>query len=366
MRTLPNITSLRFFLATFVVIFHTNLFFQNRGFLYLNDFAIFKKGIEAVYIFFSLSGFLIIRQLYLEKEKSSTINLKKFFLRRIFRIFPLYYLVLIIGFVYYRFLLPTMGFEFENNYDFATGLLLSVTFFPNILYTYHPGSIIEILWSIGIEEQFYLAIAPLFFFLPLKRVVAFLTAFTVIYFLLFFSDGFALARDYQMFFFYFSFSGICSIVLLKYGFPGILYKFRHLFYILSILYFTTNYFEDYLLDFSYHLISMILFGITICLLVRTPIRLLDNKPMIYLGKISYGIYMIHSIVLQLVGLIYLKKLANLQLSKLTLFVILYGSVLLITILFSHLSYKYYEAYFLRLYDRFSQRNKPTQSQPQKD
>jgi len=352
MRTLPNITSLRFFLATFVVIFHTRLFFQNRGFAYLNDLAIFNKGIEAVYIFFSLSGFLIIRQLYLEKEKSSSINLKKFFLRRIFRIFPLYYLVLTIGFVYYRLLLPSMGIEFNNDYDFVTGLLLGITFFPNILYTYHPGSIIHILWSIGIEEQFYLVIAPLFFFLPLRRVIIFLAVFTVIYFTMFFSGRFPLLKDYQMYFFYFSFSGICSILLLKHEFPKTIFKFRYLFYAAFILYFTTSYFKDYLPGFSYHLFGMFLFGITICSLVTKPIKLLDNKPMIYLGKISYGIYMIHSIVLQLVGFIYLKKLANLHLSNLSLFVILYGSALLITIVCSHFSYKYYETYFLRFYDKF--------------
>lgn len=79
MKLLPNLTGLRFVLAFLVVIFHIPQFCQNRGFPYYNNLSIFNKGEEAVYMFFSLSGFLIIRQLYIEKSVSSSVNLKKFF-----------------------------------------------------------------------------------------------------------------------------------------------------------------------------------------------------------------------------------------------------------------------------------------------
>lgn len=168
MKLLPNLTGLRFFLAFLVVIFHVPQFCQNRGFPYFNSLAIFNKGDEAVYMFFSLSGFLIIRQLYVEKLNTNSVNIKIFFLKRILRIFPLYYLVLTFGFIYYRFILPYFGFDYENNYDLVYGIFLSYTFFPNVLIHYSPGGIIEALWSIGIEEQFYLLIAPLIFIIPFK------------------------------------------------------------------------------------------------------------------------------------------------------------------------------------------------------
>jgi peptidoglycan/LPS O-acetylase OafA/YrhL len=94
MKLLPNLTGLRFLLAFLVVIFHIPQFCQNRGFPYYNNLSIFNKGEEAVYMFFSLSGFLIIRLLYIEKSVSNSVNLKKFFIRRVLRIFPLYYLIL--------------------------------------------------------------------------------------------------------------------------------------------------------------------------------------------------------------------------------------------------------------------------------
>lgn len=90
--TIPNITSLRFILAMLVVIFHISEFFQKRGFPYYNNLAVFHKGSEAVYGFFALSGFLIIKQLYKEKKATGTIALKAFYTRRMLRIFPLYYL----------------------------------------------------------------------------------------------------------------------------------------------------------------------------------------------------------------------------------------------------------------------------------
>ena len=95
MKYLPNLTSIRFILAILVVIFHIPQFFENRGLPFYNGLAIFNKGEEAVRMFFSLSGFLIIKQLYEEKRIRSTINIKSFFLKRMLRIFPLYYLVLV-------------------------------------------------------------------------------------------------------------------------------------------------------------------------------------------------------------------------------------------------------------------------------
>lgn len=74
----PNITAIRFILALMVVLFHIALFSENRDFPFYNNLAIFHKGTEAVYMFFSLSGFLIIKQLFDEKKHTNSINLKVF------------------------------------------------------------------------------------------------------------------------------------------------------------------------------------------------------------------------------------------------------------------------------------------------
>tara|TARA_R110002073_G_scaffold325707_3_gene505035 strand:+ start:2789 stop:3877 length:1089 start_codon:yes stop_codon:yes gene_type:complete len=344
----PNLTPIRFILALLVVIYHIAQFSENRDFPFYNDLAIFHKGTEAVYMFFSLSGFLIIKQLYDEKNNTNSIHLKSFYLRRILRIFPLYYLVVIIGFLYYYLILPFFGFEFENNYDLLSGILLSITFFPNIFSTYSPGGILEILWSIGIEEQFYLFIAPLFLLLPLKRMVLFLGGFTAIYFIVYFSKYIDFLKTYNMLFFYFSFGGICSILLSQSIIKSFIKKFRYLFLLIFIIYFTTAIFSNNLNIIYYNLFSLILFGLTISALTIKPIKILQNKTMDYLGKISYGIYMYHAIAMQLVGFIYLKVISKFGFHNTFDVLILNFTIIILTILISHFSFKYYESYFLNI------------------
>ena len=344
MKLLPNLTGLRFFLAFLVVIFHVPQFCQNRGFPYFNSLAIFNKGDEAVYMFFSLSGFLIIRQLYIEKLNTNSVNLKNFFLKRVVRIFPLYYLVLTFGFIYYRFILPYFGFDYENNYDLVYGIFLSYTFFPNIFSHFSPGGIIEVLWSIGIEEQFYLLIAPLIFIIPFKYIIRFLIVFTIFYFIMYFSETIKFISNYKMLFFYFSFSGLCSILSLN---KNIKFQFfKYFCFLLFIIYFTTSIFRNNLTDTYFHLISMILFGLTLCCFTGKPIKFLENKIVTYLGKISYGIYMYHTIMMQFVGYLFLKSNIYLHISNLYSIIIFHVLVLISTIITAHLSFKYFESYFL--------------------
>src|SRR5258706_1008185 len=58
--------------------------------------AIFGNGVFGVYIFFVISGFLITTLLLKEKVRTGTISLKKFYIRRFLRIFPVAYLYLFV------------------------------------------------------------------------------------------------------------------------------------------------------------------------------------------------------------------------------------------------------------------------------
>lgn len=350
MKVLPNLTGLRFILASLVVIFHIPHFCENRGFPFFNSLPIFNKGEEAVYMFFSLSGFLIIRQLFLEKSVSNSINLRKFFLKRVLRIFPLYYLVLTFGLLYYRLILPYFGFSFQNNYDLLYGVFLSYTFFSNIFVLYQPGGIIEILWSIGIEEQFYVLIAPLILLLPFKYITRFLLAFTVIYFLLYFSQSMSFLKSYNMLFFYFSFSGICSILTLNKKIK--LQHFRYVLFGIFIVYFTTSIFQNFLNSLWYHLFSMLLFGFVIASFAEKPLKILEGKIINYLGTISYGVYMYHAILMQFVGFLFLKLNVPHAIPSLLSIVIYNVLVFILTIITAHFSYKYFESYFLNLKKRW--------------
>ena len=261
----------------------------------------------------------------------------------------MYYLVLTFGFIYYRSILPYFGFDYEINYDLFHGILLSYTFFPNIFACYNPRGIIVVLWSIGIEEQFYLLIAPVIFIIPSKKIILFLLIFTIIFFLFYFSDFTGFLRNYKMLFFYFSFSGLCSI--LSFNKKINFHQFKYLFFFVFVMYFTTSIFRDNLTDFYYHLLSLVLFGLTIHFFSEKPMKLLENRWLTYLGKISYGVYMYHAIMMQFVGLIFLKLKLHLMVSNLNSAILFNLLVFTLTIITAHLSFKYFESYFLNLKDK---------------
>lgn len=344
MRQIPNLTTLRFILALLVILFHTPEFFANRNLPHYNDNSLFLKGNESVWMFFSLSGFLIIRQLFSEKVKTNSINLKRFFLNRIYRIFPLYYLVLIYGFIHYQIILPKLGFQFENSYNIFEGILFSSTFFSNIFLTYSPGGILEILWSIGIEEQFYIVIAPFFYFLPKSKLRTILLLLTFIYLLIFMSNIFPLMKEYKMYFFFFTFSGLCSLYFEKINFNKL---FSNLIYFVTLTYLLSNLFKNYLNENHYYIFSMILFGLFLTVLSKKPIFIFENQTLKYLGTLSYGIYMFHAIAMQIVGLAYIKlQIVNKIPGYLYIFSYTF-LIIFLTIIMAHLSYKYYESYFLK-------------------
>lgn len=345
---LPNITSIRFFLALLVVIYHIFQFSVSRGLPYTTNLPVFQKGTEAVYMFFSLSGFLIIRTLFIEKVETGYVSLKNFYIRRIRRIFPLYYTVLFFGLCYYHYLLPAIGFPLEKgNYTMGKALFLGGTFFSNVLATYDPGAAVKILWSIGIEEQFYIVAAPLLLLLPHKRVALFLALFTLFYFALFHNDSAALLRKYHMYFYFFSFSGLLAVLQLKKPNLKCSKWIKWPLYLLILVYFFTNLFVTNLSIFVYHLLSMIAFGLFIYCLSEKPYSLLENRHLKYLGKISYGIYMTHIFAIHLSAIILMRTNADKLLDTGWYMFIFISSAVILSLLVAHISYKYFESYFLK-------------------
>lgn len=131
--------------------------------------AIFDGG-TGVLIFFVLSGFLITYLILSEVKQKGSFNLKNFYLRRILRIWPLYFSLLI--FAYFIFL-PVLG-RFSNidvagirsHAGYYFGMLSNFDMMHNPQGNFVP---VGITWSVAIEEQFYLVWPLLFFFVPVKR-----------------------------------------------------------------------------------------------------------------------------------------------------------------------------------------------------
>jgi peptidoglycan/LPS O-acetylase OafA/YrhL len=101
-------------------------------------------------LFFILSAFLITELLEREKQKTSTVRLSAFYARRILRIWPLYFAALLGGMLVSR--LPGMP-HISMTELAAYGLLVGNWY--AVLHGYLPFGLGP-LWSIGVEEQFYL------------------------------------------------------------------------------------------------------------------------------------------------------------------------------------------------------------------
>ncbi len=102
-------------------------------------------GHLGVLVFFVISGFLITTLLMGEREKTGTISLKQFYWRRVLRIFPAFYALLLALAV-----ATLLGWLHLTGRDFAFAMTYMVNYYPN-----HPWQVGH-LWSLSIEEQFYL------------------------------------------------------------------------------------------------------------------------------------------------------------------------------------------------------------------
>ncbi|OCB76563.1 acyltransferase family protein [Flavobacterium crassostreae] len=166
---LSGLNGLRTIAAIGVLLSHINLSLQNFGVKTISLFGFNEKGIQkswvlgehGVTMFFVLSGFLITFLLLKEYEKTGAIRIKDFYIRRALRIWPLYYL--------YIFLVLITIFSF---FKFDFNLLLYLTFFANIPFinnATYPA--MGHLWSISVEEQFYLFWPFLFLFLIKNKFI---------------------------------------------------------------------------------------------------------------------------------------------------------------------------------------------------
>ncbi|MBT8267065.1 MAG: acyltransferase [Bacteroidia bacterium] len=354
MKRLPNLDVLRFILIVYVILIHLSQLSLNQGLPNINFLFENHKGNEAIDVFFAMSGFLIIRIIYKAKVKNR-FSIRKFYMRRILKIFPLYYLIVIFGFVFYHALLPILKIPFETNYNLVEGILYYTFFMANVFSrTYDVGGILGILWSIAIEEQFYIIIAPFLFFIKKKRIFISLFLLFLVSFVAFHIEAFAVLRQYKMEFFFIFFGGLIAILEEEKQLE-FLKRFKVIplaITILVVLYFFTSIF-DFKTLWVYNLYITVLFGLFIhAISINNHNVAIRNKKMIYYGEISYGLYLYHIIVINLIVFIFSKLQANFQMHDWITIILMHVLSLGLTIFVSHISFKYFETYFLNLKEKF--------------
>ena len=107
-------------------------------------------GAFGVSVFFVLSSYLITELLLREKDLIGTLDVRSFYIRRILRIWPLYFAFLALA-VVLQWIVPGQQVTWRAGLWFS---LLAGNWF--IVFHGFPSSVIFPLWSVSIEEQFYI------------------------------------------------------------------------------------------------------------------------------------------------------------------------------------------------------------------
>lgn len=343
---LKGLNGLRALAAISVVIAHIRL----PGFRF-NQFWPRSPGTYAVTIFFTLSGFLISYLLLTEKRRSQSIQVRKFYIRRILRIWPLYFAYLTVA---------AIVLYIQGNTVVSRELPFYLFFAANVPNIIRAGlPYLGHYWSLGVEEQFYL-LWPWLIKKPthiLRMMLLFLTAFwllKLVFRYLYLRHGYFIPLNAM---------GHIRFDCMAIGGIGAYFCFvKHpvflklavnrtvesccwicLFLVAVNLYRITPF-------LNHVVIAVVTLGLIINLsFAPRPLIGLENRFLDFLGKISYGIYVIHPLVIYGIE----NWLSHSSLSQNWQSGILFFSALPLTVSLAAVSYFCFERYFLQMKERFS-------------
>jgi peptidoglycan/LPS O-acetylase OafA/YrhL len=354
-----NLDALRFFAFFLVFLAHAPI---KTGISFI-DSSLNSFGAYGVYLFFVISGFLITYLLFVENRKFNQINLSSFFVRRLLRIWPLYFFILAFEVIY---------FWINNGWKIPSDFYYYLTFLGNFDRIYN-GYIttnqfvdLGVLWTIGIEEQFYILIPVIFYFLVKIKNITFslilihiIILISKVYYIKFFPNQ---DLAYRML----DFNPLCAFDMISLGCLLASFTFVENSFYTKIKNFVdkTPYFIFVFFPFIFsfgiglvlkstlvnHLIIKEILGICFCLIVLKVCFTTHKKSSSFnqtllnvfngLGKISYGLYIYHCIVLYFVSYLF----SNGILITIIAFII--------NIFISKISFKYFESPILKFKKNF--------------
>lgn len=344
-----------------------------------SHFGIYRSGWLGVQLFFVISGYLIISILLKEKASVNPVSylLKRFYYRRSLRIFPLYYFYLFILLLVYKF--------YYNNLD---DILDKLPYLSSYTYNltrlnadFHYSNLVNHLWSLCVEEQFYLVFPFIVFFFNVKNlkyiflILIFLTPFlrylTYIYaknkglddfgagdatyiFTSSHLDAFVTGGVLTLF-------NVDKLIKASWAFIGCALVFFVFGFVNSYL-LNENYFvhlgfgiigvKNYQHIWSYTVANFFFASVILLLISKQTSRIknaityiLSTKAFIAVGRVSYGMYIYHWLIL----FIYFRYV------KLPL---IFGFILysLIVYVVSVCSFNLFELKFINLKDRYFKLN----------
>lgn len=305
------------------------------------------SGGIGVQIFFILSGFLITYILFQEKLNRREFSLKNFMMRRALRIWPLYYIMVLFAFIT-PYILKFLSIDSSDD-GYYPNWIFPLLFMENYQMMIHDNfanvSPLRVMWSLCIEEHFYILWGLVFFILPYNRMKYFLIGSIFFSFTcrLIYSQIGIDDLDINTNVHYFSFGGILAYILIfkkewieKLSIIPVVLK-QILGLLILILYLIIPQFKlESIVTESLLICLLTVFLLVLTLTDKNPLQISDKNWISKLGKYTYGMYLFHIIWI------------NLLMKFTDQIVVLFIVSLLATIISSIISYHLFEKQFLKL------------------
>ena len=361
----PELDALRLLAFCFVFFFHVHDLLGSTAMpRMLDQFA--TIGAFGVPVFFLLSAFLITELLERERVRFGTIRVRDFYVRRALRIWPLYFTAFYGLAVLERFV-PHTGPR-------GLGCFAAFSVFLGNAWICRHGwiaSSVDPLWSISIEEQFYLVI-PMLLLLAGRRVVQWVCLGLLVtsYLVLASYAAHPVVEDNGQWtnsfvqFQFFAAGTLLSLVL-RSRLPQLHVVVRAIAALAAVALWMSAFLAFGVRSWASHASVAGALAGWCCVLTGTILLFLavfGIKPqtvprwMAYLGRITFGLYVFHSLMLFLVfhifGNVFRSALAQTGLGR---WATLIGASIALgmSVLVAHLSFQYFEGPFLRLKQRFA-------------
>lgn len=277
-RAFPGLDGLRAVAATLVVIFH-----------YAGPGLLFLQGWVGVQMFFALSGYLITTLALREVDRAGRLDFRAFYLRRGFRIVPVYLVVLAV-----------VWLQCELNHAGGDRIRAALPYFLTFFNDIAPSTVYSQTWTLGIEQKYYLVWPVLAFGLARRArgrmAVGLLTIAVMIplwdqrmlhsvhYIVLLLGSLLAVVMHHRR--------GFAAIRPLLSPLGSLVVGGLYLAFHLQLTGLLQRFGEPRVIPF---------FGLAVCLLLPTvigpgPTRwLLSLRPMVFVGQRSYSLYLVQAV-----------------------------------------------------------------------
>jgi peptidoglycan/LPS O-acetylase OafA/YrhL len=275
MKNIVGLHSLRFFAFLAIFLYHSE--------------SKFSLGYLGADFFFVLSSFLLTLLALKEIDTTSKFNKLNFFMRRVLRVFPLYFFIVALSF----FGLPALANYLQTNISLPEHQWMYWTFLSNYESSNNIFAL-KFLWTVAVEEQFYLAFIALSFLFKKHFWLVITIMFAVYFGFMIYAQQFNLSTHIHTLthFSNFGLGMITAFMFRKMNLNKI-----------AIICFVSSASMLYFLDtpkIIFHLLSSILFSSTIIITIKGIENFKLQKlfgPTEFLGRYTYGLYLFSGFVI---------------------------------------------------------------------